>query len=357
MPRPDFPRGTDRFLPLWETDIFVGLFRTAFIIAFVVTGTLSSFNPRAHNSIWILLILATVFTVALFLAFGAGRSIPYQRPIALALDLLLISAAILMLGVGEQQALFQIYYLMVLIGAIWFGLGGALCTAAAAIVLFLLVHYVSIYPVPLGELGDVALTVLRDSGALFLVLIAVIAGFLVRALDREHRATAQFVEELRLARTVQDTILRPHLPEIPGWELTFRFEPARWVGGDLYEVAELPNGQYLVCLGDMPGKSAYGLVHLSLIYSHVRGAALAGLPPKAIANRLNQSVYDVLQPYSYAPLFIGMLAPDTGVISFVSCGHLPPLLLRGDGSERLFSRRRGGQRCSGLVFSGSDYSE
>ena len=345
MPRTDFPHGADRFLPLWETDIFVGLFRTAFIIAFVVTGTLSSFNPRAHNGIWALLVVATVFTVALFLAFGAGRSIPHQRLIALSLDLLLVSAAILMLGVGEQQALFQVYYLIVLIGAIWFGLGGALCTAAAAIVLFLLMHYVTIYPVPLGELGEAALAVLRDSGALFLVLIAVIAGFLVRALDRQHQATAQFEQELRLARTVQDTILPRRLPEIPGWELAFRFEPARWVGGDLYEVAELPNGQYLICLGDMPGKSAYGLVHLSLVYSHVHGAALAGLPPAAIANRVNRAVYDVLQPYSYAPLFISMLAPDTGMISFVSCGHLPPLLLRSDGSEEWLS-------SNGIVIGG-----
>ncbi len=182
-----------------------------------------------------------------------------------------------------------------------------------------------------------ATDVVWGHGALFLFLLAVISGFLVRALDRQYQATAQFTHELQLARTVQDTILSTSLPQLPGWQLALRFEPARWVGGDLYDIAELADGQYLVCLGDMPGKSAYGLVHLSLIYSQVRGAAFAGLQPAAIANRINQTVYDVLQPYSYAPLFISMLQSDTGKLTFVSCGHHPPVLLRADGSYQELS--------------------
>ncbi len=98
-----FTGAPDRLLPLWETDIFVGLFRTAFIIAFVVAGTLPPFNPQARTGVWVLLIAATVFTIALFLSFGTGRSIPYQRPIALVLDLLLVSAAILLIGPSQAQ--------------------------------------------------------------------------------------------------------------------------------------------------------------------------------------------------------------------------------------------------------------
>ncbi len=311
----------------------MGLFRTAFIIAFVVVGTISPFRPEVRLLVWLLLMVATVFTVALFLTFGAGRAIPYQRHLALLIDLSVVSAAILVTGPEEGQALFQVYYLIVLIGAIWFQLVGAFLTATLAIALFMVVQYLSI---PDMSFSEVVLSVF-DRGAVFLLLIAVISGYLVRALDRQHQATAGFVQELQLARTVQDTILPRSLPDLPGWQLALRFEPARWVGGDLYEVARLPDGQYLICLGDMPGKSAYGLVHLSLIYSHVRGAAFAGLQPAAIANRVNRAVYEVLQPYSYAPLFIGMINIETGVINFVSCGHPPPLLLHTDGSWELLS--------------------
>ncbi len=319
----------------------MGLFRTAFIIAFVVYGTQSPFSLEFRALVWALLLIATVFTVALFLAFGSGRSLPYQRYFALSVDLMLVTAALLTTDPEQGQALFPVYYIIVLIGAIWFQLAGAILTAVCAIGLFMLIQYLSN---PDMLLSEAAFRVL-DHGGLFLFLIAVIGGFLVRALDRQYRASAQFVQELQLARTVQDTILPRSLPDVPGWELAFRFEPARWVGGDLYEVAELPDGQYLICLGDMPGKSVYGLVHLSLIYSHVRGAASAGLPPAAIANRVNQAVYDVLQPYSYAPLFIGMLTPATGVISFVSCGHPPPLLLGSDGSLELLT-------TNGIVIGG-----
>ncbi len=332
----------DRLLPLWETDIFVGLFRTAFIIAFVIAGTLSPFDPQAHTAVWILLICATVFTTALFVSLAHGRPLPHQRLIALAIDLLLVSSAILLIGTGQQQSLFQVYYLIVLIGAIWFQLAGSLGTAAAALVLFTLVKYVATYPT---ALSTVASGVLWDQGALFLFLIALIGGFLVRALNRQYQATTQFTHELQLARTVQDTILSASLPQLSGWQVALRFEPARWVGGDLYEVAKLADNQYLVCLGDMPGKSAYGLVHLSLIYSQVRGAAFAGLPPAAIANRINETVYDVLQPYSYAPLFISILQADTGNLTFVSCGHHPPMLLRADNSYQELS-------SNGIVIGG-----
>ncbi len=350
LPRTNFVHASDRLLLIWETDIFVALFRTAFIIAFVVAGTLSPLNPQAQAGVGALLVVAMIFTTALFLAFWTGRSIPHQRPAALTLDLSLVSAAILMLGPGQEQSLFQVYYLIVLIGAIWFQLVGALCTAGAAMVMFTLVKYVSTYPTPLSE---VATNVVWGHGALFLFLIAVIGGSLVRALDRQYQATAQLTHEMQLARTVQDTILPASLPHLAGWEFALRFEPARWVGGDLYEVAKLPDGQCLVCLGDMPGKSAYGLVHLSLIYSQIRGAAFAGLPPAAIANRVNQAVYDVLQPYGYAPVFIGMLEPDTGVITFACCGHYPPILLRADGSHEALS-------SDGIVIGGrrdADYQQ
>jgi len=350
LPRTNSVHASDRLLLIWETDIFVALFRTAFIIAFVVAGTLSPLNPEAQTGVGVLLVAAMVFTIALFLAFWTRRSIPHQRPAALALDLSLVTAAILMLGPGQEQSLFQVYYLIVLIGAIWFQLIGALCTAGAAVVLFTLAKYVETYPAPLGE---VAVSVVWGHGALFLFLIAVIGGFLVRALNRQYQATAQLTHEMQLARTVQDTILPASLPQLAGWELALRFEPARWVGGDLYEVAKLPNGQCLVCLGDMPGKSAYGLVHLSLIYSQVRGAAFAGLPPAAIANRINQAVYDVLQPYGYAPVFIGMLESDTGIITFACCGHYPPVLLRADGSYEPLS-------SNGIVIGGrrdADYEQ
>ncbi len=319
----------------------MGLFRTAFIIAFVVYGTQSQFSLEFRTAVWALLLIATVFTVAIFLAFGAGRSLPYQRYFALSVDLMLVTAALLMTGPEQGQALFPVYYIIVLIGAIWFQLAGAILTAVCAIGLFMLIQYLSN---PNLLLSDAAFSVL-DHGGLFLFLIAVIGGFLVRALDRQYRASAQFVQELQLARAVQDTILPASLPNVPGWELALRFEPARWVGGDLYEVAELPDGQYLICLGDMPGKSAYGLVHLSLVYSHVRTSAFAGLSPAAVANRVNQAVYDVLQPYSYAPLFIGMLAPASAIISFVSCGHPPPLLLGSDGSLKLLT-------TNGIVIGG-----
>lgn len=279
-------------------------------------------TPRALH---VVVLIAVGFTLAMFLAFLRGRALPLQRPLALCIDLLLVTMAMHSVT-GDGAALFQVYYLIVLVGAIWFQLGGAITVALAAITLYVTVPQLLDPRTPWPSLY-VIMADLGLLGAPFLLLIAVIAGYLVRTFNREQQAVAQFEQELRLARMVQDGLLPASLPAVPGYQVALQFQPARSVGGDLYNLERLPGGRYLLCLGDMPGKSVYGLVHLSLIHSHTRAAAADGLHPAEIANTVNEDVYNALQPDSYAALFIGLLDADNNTITFANCGHPPPILL------------------------------
>ncbi len=272
-----------------------------------------------------MVLIGVGFTLAMFLSFLYGRALPLQRPLALGIDVLLVTVAMHSVA-GDGSALFQVYYMIVLIGAIWFQLAGAITVSLGAIACYVVAPQL-LHPEMSWPSLNVIMTDLGMRGAPFLLLIAVVAGYLVRTFNREQQALAQFEQELRLARTVQDSLLPASLPTVPGYQVALQFEPARFVGGDLYNLERLPGGRYLLCLGDMPGKSAYGLVHLSLIHSHTRAAAVDGLEPAVIANTVNEDVYDALQPDSYAALFIGLLDVGSNIISFANCGHPPPILL------------------------------
>ncbi len=311
-----------------ESDTFVAMVRSAIILAVLL---LPWFVPReTPHLMHVATIVAAIYTLALFMARLAKRRLPLQRVLAIGVDLFLITAAIVAWQ-GAARALFQLYYLVVIVAAMWFGQWGALVTAVLAIGAFVAGQY-AVTEVPTYELPLAAM--LWENGALVLVILAVTSSYVLRARDAERARTWQIDHELSLARSLQREMLPAELPELPGYDLAVRLEAAREVSGDLYDFILLDEHTLLMFIADVAGKSVHGLMHVSLLHSHLRAAAAERMAPAAIAERVNKSVYDALQPHSFASAFIASLHLPSGRIVYVNCGHPPPLLLRqGDTGE------------------------
>jgi len=83
-------------------------------------------------------------------------------------------------------------------------------------------------------------------------------------LDRVHHelrsAEADLVEkerlerEMEVARELQQSILPQRYPAIPGFSCAARSRPARWVGGDFYDIIQLDNGSVGLVMADVSGK-------------------------------------------------------------------------------------------------------
>jgi hypothetical protein len=307
-----------------ETDLLSALFRSAFILAFVV----AELSPQLNQSlvippfVRISLLVATLFTIVVFTSYARGQYVAWQRPYSLLIDIALVSGAIYSVGEDVWTGLFQVYYLIVLQGAIWFRRTGALATAFAAAIAYALVMYVVRQP----DLNISSATEILG-GMPFLIIVALVGGYLVVSRDREHDEALRMRNQMLLARAVQDLMLPPSPPEVRGWDIALQLEPALEVGGDLYILEPLATGEYIFCLGDISGKSITGLIYLSLILSHTRAAAREGLPPREIARHVNARVYDTMAEETYAALFVGLLDPTSGFLTFANCGHPPPLLL------------------------------
>lgn len=307
-----------------DSDVIVALIRTAFIIAFFTMRYVNPGIPVPPHML-IVLFIASAFTLCSFALYLASRTLHRLRPFALLVDLALVSAAIAIFR-REGQDLFDLYYLVVIAAAVWYRLYGAVAVAVCAVGLaavapqFTLGQY---YPV--AELLTTKLPLL--------LLIAVIAGYLMRARDAEHLAIVELRQEMRLARTLQSRMLPQSLPKPPGYDLGLVFSPARQVGGDFYDLRLLDQDHLLIVLADMSGKSVYGLVHLSLVHSHLQAAANEGHSPGRIAAAVNHGCYEALQPESYAAIFIGILRLSDGLLNFVNCGHVPPVRVRRRGDE------------------------
>jgi len=62
-------------------------------------------------------------------------------------------------------------------------------------------------------------------------------------LEQEKIERERVEQELRIARRIQQASLPKEVPELEGWEISPRYQPAREVGGDFYDFHPLSEGR------------------------------------------------------------------------------------------------------------------
>lgn len=185
------------------------------------------------------------------------------------------------------------------------------------------------------------------------------------ALRRRQEALIQAERELQIGHQVQAEFLPTAIPQPPGWEIAFHFEPSRVVAGDFYDAFHLPRNKIGLMVGDVCDKGIAAAIFMAQIRSLLRAfiqqhyflgdhetpmdpaaqnGALADLHSfKAIdLTALCDSVMltnvhvgsNHQNSHMFATLFLAVLDPATGEFIYINSGHLPPLILRGNEVRR-----------------------
>jgi serine phosphatase RsbU (regulator of sigma subunit) len=144
--------------------------------------------------------------------------------------------------------------------------------------------------------------------------------------------------ELRdTARTLQESLLPPHLPAVSGLELAARFRPAgvgMQVGGDFYDIFETAPGQWAIAVGDVCGKGASAAALTALTRYTVRAAAMYEKDPRGVLSVLNEALLRQRGDYRFTTLVFCLLdlSGERPAMRVACGGHPRPLLLRPDGT-------------------------
>ncbi len=139
--------------------------------------------------------------------------------------------------------------------------------------------------------------------------------------------------ELRRAASIQENLLRTDYPEIDGYRIHAFQEQSRAVGGDLYDVATLPDGRLLFLVADVSGKGMGAALLMSNILASFRilyGEQSFDLCRTVV--QVSNQLFKYSAPDNFATLFVGVLDPSDNAVHFVNAGHNPPLLVRCDGT-------------------------
>jgi serine phosphatase RsbU (regulator of sigma subunit) len=150
---------------------------------------------------------------------------------------------------------------------------------------------------------------------------------------QEEQSKHQMEEELRLARTIQQSLLPGSLPS-SGWlRASGSSLASHEVGGDYYDVTLVNPNCWSAVVADVSGKG----VSSALLASLLQGALLpVNDDPGGMGRRierLNHFLLDRTGGEKYATVFYSLLFDD-GRMFYVNAAHCPPMVVRATGERQ-----------------------
>jgi serine phosphatase RsbU (regulator of sigma subunit) len=155
--------------------------------------------------------------------------------------------------------------------------------------------------------------------------------------------------ELRAAEGIQKGMLVPRarLAEIAkGVDIDAVLEPARTVGGDLYDAFALPGGRVCFVVGDATGKGLSAALFMALAKAITR--SLLTHPTLDLAEAIDRTNTDLSADNAenmQLSLLVGVLHPD-GRLEMISAGHENPFVVGTDGQVRTLKLDGGPPLCA-----------
>jgi serine phosphatase RsbU (regulator of sigma subunit) len=150
--------------------------------------------------------------------------------------------------------------------------------------------------------------------------------------------------QLKVAETLQHSLLTPP-PQPDHLRICVRYRPAasyQQVGGDWYDAFHQPDGATMVVIGDVVGHNVDAAAAMGQIRSILRGIAYdRPESPAQILHRVDAALAG-LHVGTLATALIARIeqnphqkAAEQRLLRWSSAGHLPPLLLRADGTVQV----------------------
>jgi sigma-B regulation protein RsbU (phosphoserine phosphatase) len=164
--------------------------------------------------------------------------------------------------------------------------------------------------------------------------------------------------DLRIAREIQMGLLPANIAaETRGTGLDVHavLEPARQVGGDLFEVLRLGPSRVLVAVGDVSGKGIPAALFMAVAMTLLRSMARQGKTPDAILRQLNDELLEQNPRGMFVTLQCILFDLAARSVTCASAGHHGAVQIVPGQSPRLVFTSSG--RVLGLLPSGEIGSE
>ncbi|WP_063774167.1 ATP-binding SpoIIE family protein phosphatase [Streptacidiphilus rugosus] len=181
-------------------------------------------------------------------------------------------------------------------------------------------------------------------------VLATVARMLSQALERAHTNEAERALSRGLRRSMGDSAR-----EMDGLTVAARYVPTGGgllVGGDWYDVIDLPGGRFALVVGDVQGHDVHAAGVMSRLRTAVHAYAVEGHRPDAVLARASRFLASVDEDRFATCVYIEA-DPARGRLAIARAGHPHPVLRMRDGTTVI--RHVDGGLPLGLMPDGEDY--
>ena len=157
----------------------------------------------------------------------------------------------------------------------------------------------------------------------------------IAGLTEATAARERLESELKIARTIQMSFLPkrfPPFPEQAEFDLYAWLEPAKQVGGDLYDFFLLDDQHLFFSIGDVSDKGVPAALFMAVTKTLMKGIAMqGGLDPAGVLEHVNLELCEGNDSMMFVTIFCAVLNFRTGALVYSNAGHNPPLIRRAGG--------------------------
>ena len=172
--------------------------------------------------------------------------------------------------------------------------------------------------------------IMWPSGAILYATILVIyyVGFCIQnaTLASELIRKTQIEFEQLAAQAIQKSLQPTAIDEIPGYDVDAFYKPLRAVGGDYFDVVDLPGNRTLFAVADVSGKGMPAALLAANIQALVRSLSTTAADVPALASQINRHLFRYSPGNRFATAAFIALDRDSGELVYVNAGHNPPIV-------------------------------
>ena len=175
----------------------------------------------------------------------------------------------------------------------------------------------------------------------------------IRHLEKTTVEKEKIESELNVAHNIQMGMLPRGFTTPENWDLFATLDPAKAVGGDLYDFFYLDADHLCIAIGDVAGKGVPASLFMMVTRTLLRAKAVAGTPINVVMQSINHELCQDNPNQMFVTFFAGIVDLKTGVMEFCNAGHNYPYVLDSKDHIRQLKVRNG---LPLGVFDGTTYT-
>jgi sigma-B regulation protein RsbU (phosphoserine phosphatase) len=164
------------------------------------------------------------------------------------------------------------------------------------------------------------------------------------ALVTVRRLMSRMQGELDIGREIQMGMLPQHFPAFPDrheFVVNASLEPAREVGGDLFDFFLVDEEHLCFLVGDVSDKGVPAALFMAVTKTLIKSQAMSDADTASIMTHVNDELAENNESSMFVTVFLAILDTRSGRMTYTNAGHNPPYVKKADGTVITLDDRHG----------------